>query len=122
MLILRVQDALDTRTGFPIKPYKTPPYSTAKPDVVSTPLRRDNGEEIKFIIMGTDGREWENEILETAFLTSSLGANVARRGLSADRGSAWSCRSTARRANSKVPPDCYDPIRAAPATSSVAAS
>lgn len=38
-------------------PYKTPPYSTAKPDVISAPLRLDDGEQIKFVIMGSDGRE-----------------------------------------------------------------
>ena len=52
-----MQDALDTRTGYPIVPYKTPPYSTAKPEVISTPLRLDDGEQIKFVIMGSDGRE-----------------------------------------------------------------
>lgn len=59
MLNTRVEEGLDTLHGKPFGPYLTPPYLTALPDVVGRVLHRADGEEMRFLILGSDGREQE---------------------------------------------------------------
>lgn len=56
-----VEETLETRRPGSIDPYLTPPYLDAEPDVLSTPLKHDDGEEMKFVILGSDGRKSDLE-------------------------------------------------------------
>lgn len=52
-----MEQGLDTLNGRPFGPYLTPPYLTALPEVVTRALRQADGEEMRFLILGSDGCE-----------------------------------------------------------------
>lgn len=53
----RVRDVLQNRKQEGLTPSLTPPYLTAEPEVVCRELHPASGEDLKFLIMATDGRE-----------------------------------------------------------------
>ncbi|WVW86625.1 hypothetical protein I302_108678 [Kwoniella bestiolae CBS 10118] len=65
---------------------KTPPYATAEPDVVWRDLKANEGEELKFIILSTDGL-WGRMTSEEAFVltASTYGDSIMRRSGDMDK-------------------------------------
>jgi hypothetical protein len=54
------------------RPFETPTYISAKPEVLELDLHPDNGDELKFIVLATDGRECTPDLLADR----SVGHNV----------------------------------------------
>jgi hypothetical protein len=53
-----MREAVDVRNCPQKKPYLTPPYMLGEAEVLYRDLHSASGEELKFLIMATDGREF----------------------------------------------------------------
>ena len=53
----RIADCLGAKGRKPFHPVQTPPYSISTPEVTVRDLQPENGEQLRFVILASDGRE-----------------------------------------------------------------
>jgi hypothetical protein len=56
-LIDRIAECLGAKGRKPFHPVQTPPYSISTPEITVRDLKPDHGEQLRFIILASDGRE-----------------------------------------------------------------
>ena len=60
-------------------PRISPPYMITTPDIVSKDLQKASGEQLRFVILASDGREWPHRQATSwqgTLLTSSVGQTL----------------------------------------------
>ena len=67
MTFVRMREAVDVDYFPNIKPYLTPPYVLGEPEIVWRELHPATGEQLKFIILATDGCKFPLCKVSTAF-------------------------------------------------------